>query len=38
MNYITKIRLIEGALLVQGCIMTGIPIKYNILNLPLDTP
>ena len=30
--------LIEGAMLVQGCFMTGIPISYNVLNLPLDTP
>jgi hypothetical protein len=30
--------LIEGAIVVQGCKLTGIPPKYWIKNLPFDTP
>ena len=37
-NYVTTILLLEGAILVTGCTLTGIPINYDIMNLPLDTP
>ena len=37
-NYETYIDLIEGAILVKGCKLTGIPTKYWVKNLPLDTP
>ncbi len=37
-NYETYIDLIEGAILVKDCKLTGIPTKYWVKNLPLDTP
>lgn len=37
-SYDTTITLIEGAIKVAGCNRTGIPISYQIKNLPLDTP
>jgi hypothetical protein len=37
-SYETYIDLIEGAILVKGCKLTGIPTKYWVKNLPLDTP
>jgi hypothetical protein len=37
-NYETYVNLIEGAIVVKGCNLTGIPTNYWIKNLPFDTP
>ncbi len=37
-NYQTYVYLKENVLKTGGCSYTGIPPKYYIKNLPLDTP